>query len=437
MSIIAYINKNEVTSFLTQLYSIELLLALYLLYFVFGMSQFNSGYIFYNEYRVLEVLLLLVLCAAGLLCQRHSLSKSEGLFFLFVAAGSFFWDNYVFLLTDLLLVYLLYKSFYVLKYSPLITKIIIYASLTLFLLLPIALWDYIREGAYIGNWYRSAWNIRVYDSYFLVLSIFAVWLYLTEHRYKKIYLLFLFLAFLAVLLDGGRSATLAYTLLIIIIAVSYRHARWQLLAAYCVSWLSYIAVTYVANLGNSGLLIARESSSGRLELWMNALQCWSQRPLFGCGFYQLDSYSNLPAHPHNLFIQVLTETGIIGFGFFVYILVGMFRRIDWHQQHRYFIMAALLAIGIDLCLSGVSIYPVTQIALLWLFVFLLKNPEFAYSEKFNKNIVQQSVFNKTLSIILHSVLVIWFIYLFLNTNAFLVDAPITPPRFWTYGYHLF
>ena len=430
-------NKDNAICIFTKLANTELLIALYFLYFVFGIASFSSGYVFYNEYRVLEVLLLLVLCAVALLYQRHSLSKSEGLFFLFVVAGSFFWDNYVFLLTDLLLVYLLYKSFCVLNYSPLITKIIVYASLTLFLLLPIALWDYIGEGAYSANWYPLAWNIRVYNSYFLVLSIFVVWLCLTEKRYKKIYLLFLFLAFLAVLLDGGRSVTLAYTLLIAVIAASYRNVRWQLVTVYCLSWLAYIAVTYVANLGNSGLLIARESSSGRLELWINALKCWSQRPLFGCGFYQLDSYSNLPAHPHNLFIQVLTETGIIGFGFFVYILVGMFRRIDWHQQHRYFIMAALLAIGIDLCLSGVSIYPVTQIALLWLFVFLLKNPEFAYSEKFNKNIVQQSVFNKTLSIILHSVLVIWFIYLFLNTNAFLVDAPITPPRFWTYGYHLF
>ena len=101
-------NKDNAICIFTKLANTELLIALYFLYFVFGIASFSSGYVFYNEYRVLEVLLLLVLCAVALLYQRHSLSKSEGLFFLFVVAGSFFWDNYVFLLTDLLLVYLLY-----------------------------------------------------------------------------------------------------------------------------------------------------------------------------------------------------------------------------------------------------------------------------------------------------------------------------------------
>lgn len=430
-------NKDKVNYYLTQLCSKEFLIALYFLYFIFGIASFSSGYLFYNEYRVLEVLLALVLSTVASFYQRDSLSKSEFLFFGFIAVGSLFWDNSVFLLTDLLLVYLLYKSFRFLNYNPLITKIIVYTSLTLFLLLPVALWDYIRSGTYSANWYPLSWNIRVYDSYFLVLSIFAVWCYLTEQRYKKIYLLFLFLAFLAVLLDGGRSVTLAYTLLIAIVATSYRHARWQLLTVYSLSWLAYIAVTYAATFNGSGLRIARESSSGRIDLWKNGLRCWSQQPVFGCGFYQLDIYPNLSAHPHNLFVQVLTETGIIGISFLVYILVGILRRIDWHQKYHYFIIAALVAVGIDLSLSGIYIYPVTQIALLWLFVFLLKNPELSYIKSFDHDMVQPSVFSRAASFIVNLTLAIWFIHLFVNTSAFLVDATVVPPRFWTYGYQLF
>lgn len=418
----------------------ELLIASYFLLFIFGITTQND-YNFYNEYKVIQIVLLLVFGLSALSYSRLSISKAELFFFTFIAIGSLFWAQPAFVITELLLAYLLYQCFTFLNYRPLTSKIIVLASLTMFIQLPFSLWDYIATGHYQAIWYPLTWNIRVYDSYFLILSAFAVWFYMTKQAYR--YLLFLFLAFFAILLDGGRSATIAYTLFIAIVSMAYRQVRWELFRTYVASWLAYLSITYAASLavvnsgGGTGLRIARESSSGRIDLWANALQCWSQNPIIGCGFYQLEDYPNLSAHPHNLFIQVLTETGLLGFGFLIYIIFLIIKRIDWSQPQRYFVSAAFLAIGVDLFFSGVHIYPVTQMALLWLFVFLLKNPEFIHSKNINSPILQgNSSLVKVLSILIYLIISFWFIYILSNTNALSSETPITPPRFWVYGYQL-
>lgn len=420
----------------------EVLIIIYFLWFIFGID-IRGSYSFYNEYKVIQIVLLLLFGLGALFYSRFSISKVDLLFFAFIAVGSIFWAQSAFVITELFLAYLLYQCFTFLNYRQLTSKTIVLASLTMFIQLPFSLWDYLSTGTYEAIWYPLTWNIRVYDSYFLILSIFAVWFYMTKQAYRYLYLLFLFLAFFAILLDGGRSATIAYTLFIAIVSMAYRQVRWELFGTYVASWLAYLSITYAASLANTSgsdgmsLQVARESSSGRIDLWINAYQCWSQHPIIGCGFYQLEQYPNLSAHPHNLFIQVLTESGLLGFGFLLYIIFMMIKRIDCSQPQRYFVMAALLAVGVDLFFSGVHIYPVTQMALLWLFVFLLKNPEFIYSKNINSPILQSnSSLAKVLSILVYMIISFWFIYILSNTNALSSETPITPPRFWVYGYQL-
>ncbi|WP_372828924.1 O-antigen ligase family protein [Psychrobacter maritimus] len=431
-----------INCYVKQLINKELLIILYFLWFIFGFTRRND-FTFYNEYKVIQIVLLLTLGLRALSYSRLSISKVELLFFACIAIGSLFWAQPAFVITELFLAYLLYQCFKFLNYRQLTSKTIVLASLTIFIQLPFSLWDYLNTGTYEAIWYPLTWNIRVYDSYFLILSIFAVWFYLTQQAYRYLYLLFLFLAFFAILLDAGRSATIAYTLFIAIVSIAYRHVRWHFVFIYAASWLAYLSVTYAASFANTSssdgvsLQVARESSSGRIDLWINAYQCWLQHPIIGCGFYQLEQYPSLSAHPHNLFIQVLTETGLLGFGFLIYIIFMIIKRIDWSQHQSYFVMAALLAVGVDLFFSGVHIYPVTQMALLWLFVFLLKNPQFSYSSHFNQVIThRQSMTHRMLPVMIYLVINIWFIYLLSHTNALSSETPITPPRFWVYGYQL-
>lgn len=428
-------NKRAFGKYIKPLLNKELLLALYILLFIFGVTT-QDEYIFYNEYRAVQIVLLLLFGLITCFRQHDTIAKGELVFFGILAIGSVFWAKPAFVTTELLLVYLLYKSFGVLRYRELSSKLLLMISLTMFIQFPLALWDYVQTGKYAAIWYPLEWNIRVYDSYFLLSSIFAVWFYLTNQAYRYLYLCFLFLAFLAILLDGGRSSTIAYTLFIAIVSIAYSHIRGHLILTYAASWLAYISVTYAASFasGASTLRIVRESSSGRIDLWVNAYQCWLHHPVIGCGFYQLERHPNLSAHPHNLFVQILTETGLLGFALLIYIILMMIRRIDWAQPHCHFIMAALLAIGSDLFFSGVHVYPVTQMALLWVFIFLLKNPEFIRARL--APLPPKNLIATLLPSLFYIMVSLWFVGLLMSTEVFLSKVPFTPPRFWVYGYRL-
>ncbi|KAA0913666.1 O-antigen ligase family protein [Psychrobacter sp. ANT_WB68] len=417
----------------------ESFIGLYFLLFILGITA-GSEYGVYNESRIAEVVLLLGLCIYSYCCNHYLVTKVEWLFFAFVILGSFFWSNALFLIADLLLIYLLYKSFYWLEYRPVITKIIVFASFLFFLLLPVALWDYIATGTYSTEWYPLRLNIRIYNSYLLIISIFAVWLYLTENSYKNVYLGFLSLAFLSILIDGGRSATLAYSAFITMICLFNRSARWQLLAAYAMSWFTYLAISYLAALhagSTAAVQIVRATTSQRYDIWMDALKCWSQSPILGCGFYQLDSDRTLAAHPHNIFLQALSEIGLIGFGFLLVIIFVIAKNISWNLKQNYFVIAALLAISIELSLSGIHIYPITQIALLWLFVFLLKSPDFLHAKYFSRVPAFGLASHRFLSIASYLLLAGFFIYIFITTTALIDNELMTRPRFLENGYKIF
>lgn len=432
--------NSKYNNALCNIKSKEIFLLFYFLLFVFGISN-SISYNFYHEFRIIEVGLLLSYMFFSLFNKKWYISNIELIFFFFLIIGSLYWSYPLFIIVDLLLFYLLYKIFKILDYNEWITKIIVLSSLTIFLMLPLAVWDYLTTGIYAQNWYPLPWNIRVYNSYFLVISIFTAWLYLTEIKLKYLYLFILYLSFLSILLDNGRSATLAYSVFMSILVIYNRSDRSRLIITYSASWISYIFITYLSTLNvsdssTSGLQIVRMTSSLRFNLWNNAYECWLEHPIIGCGFYQMDTYPRLAAHPHNLFIQVLTETGLIGFGFLTVIIVTILKYIDWNFKKNYFVLAALFSISIDMSLSGIHIYPITQISLLWLFVFLLKNPIFYHSYHFVDILTVERKYDKYISIIVFIVITVLFIFIFINTTIFSLDTPSTPPRFWGYGYQL-
>lgn len=434
-------SKLQLMSAIKVLAHKESFIGLYFLLFIMGVTA-GSGYGIYNESRIVEVNILLCLGLYACIYKQYIVTKVDWLFFAFIVVGSFFWSNTLYVIADLLLFYLLYKSFYFLDYRPLLTKLLVLASFFIFLLLPVALWDYINSGSYSSYWYLSRLNIRIYNSYLLIISIFAVWFYMTEQSFRRLYLFFLFLAFLSVLLDAGRSATLAYTVFIFIICVFNRLVRWKLISIYVMSLLTYLAITYIAGIQDSTssiieLQIARSTTSQRYDIWMNAVQCWVQSPIWGCGFYQLDSTQTLAAHPHNLFLQVLSETGLVGFGLLLVIIFFIAKNISWNLRQNYFVIAALLSIGVELSLSGIHIYPITQIALLWLFVFLLKNPNFSHAKNFTQAKITRSKPDQLLFMVICISIFYFFLYSFITTTALIDNELMTRPRFLENGYRLY
>lgn len=62
-------------------------------------------------------------------------------------------------------------------------------------------------------------------------------------------------------------------------------------------------------------------SSGRDVIFENALEAFSRNPFFGAGFgSKLNPYSSGEASVHNVFMQVIGETGLIGLGLLIVVL---------------------------------------------------------------------------------------------------------------------
>lgn len=56
-------------------------------------------------------------------------------------------------------------------------------------------------------------------------------------------------------------------------------------------------------------------STGRPDLWSVGFQVWKEYPLFGAGFGSFSEVSGLPGsrHPHNFFVEMLSDLGLVGF----------------------------------------------------------------------------------------------------------------------------
>ena len=80
-------NQLAFNSYIKPLVNIESLLALYFLMFIFGFTT-QEGYLFYNEYRALQIILLIVIGFIASIYQRRTISKGELVFFALLMIGS-------------------------------------------------------------------------------------------------------------------------------------------------------------------------------------------------------------------------------------------------------------------------------------------------------------------------------------------------------------
>jgi len=67
----------------------------------------------------------------------------------------------------------------------------------------------------------------------------------------------------------------------------------------------------------------------RLRIWNSAIVQFKQNPIWGAG-YRSTYYDEIAdidnSHPHNVFLQFLAETGLLGFGLFVLFLFLVFQK---------------------------------------------------------------------------------------------------------------
>ena len=103
-----------------------------------------------------------------------------------------------------------------------------------------------------------------------------------------------------------------------------------------------------------------DGGSGRLVIWSNAINTFLDNPIFGIGInsireYNLEKYMK-GMYVHNSFLEVLVETGIVGFVIYIIFWVLLLRKasiLSKVQKKAKYILVTLLAIFVQMNLLSV------------------------------------------------------------------------------------
>ncbi|MEM7784124.1 MAG: O-antigen ligase family protein, partial [Planctomycetota bacterium] len=95
-----------------------------------------------------------------------------------------------------------------------------------------------------------------------------------------------------------------------------------------------------------------KTTNGRSVLAREGLEEWLKSPIYGQGLGKLNRMPRSGSGPHNLFLKILGETGLLGLFCFITGLAAMIYRGLQHQ-HRY-CRVIILGIVLSLMLDGMA-----------------------------------------------------------------------------------
>ena len=185
--------------------------------------------------------------------------------------------------------------------------------------------DFLSYGALVGFSYQTG----VTGYYLAVLAGFVFCVYLNIGRNKKsakIFTLVIFCSiYLLILLTRKRSQLLAVLILVIFLYAIYN--KKNVIKILVISSALLIGVILMLEYTTVGQTILNRSVgvnaslSGREYIYSVMIDNFKKRPLLGNGFgYTLKSVHKF-TNGHNVYLQVLSENGIIGLGLYLGLLI--------------------------------------------------------------------------------------------------------------------
>ncbi|KLA35602.1 hypothetical protein B4080_5868 [Bacillus cereus] len=131
-----------------------------------------------------------------------------------------------------------------------------------------------------------------------------------------------------------------------------------------------------------------DGASGRFDIWENGLKLFSDNPFFGIGIYNYRSYSNylfgIDHYMHNTFLEVLTESGMVGFVLYSLFFLGLFGMFYKNRKQKH----STNYLFFTLCSMGVMMSSLSLITNENFFLFLAVCWRYFYE---NKKIQKQGI----------------------------------------------
>lgn len=181
----------------------------------------------------------------------------------------------------------------------------------------------------------------------------ALGLFMTAKNIKQriFFLMALGLTSVGILITGNRTDILGAFITVILVVISFGTRSYSLramLAKVCTLVVILVALIMFTR-ENNGLrrLFMPEAwdvrtASSRTILMQEGIRMFKSSPLFGIGLdnfrynqdYRKDGFYIVANHPHNLFIQILAETGLVGMSCFLILMGAVFRLAMVTWRHR-------------------------------------------------------------------------------------------------------
>jgi len=182
-----------------------------------------------------------------------------------------------------------------------------------------------------------------YSALFLVLGI-SYLLFLTEKKYKYIYIL---IYFFALFLTGKKAQPIFLLIALFFLYIFQTKKLTKHLKIYMLAIIGVLVIYVSFPIWKNFAFLSRivqfiegfiaggdllELTSGRLVIYERALELWESDKIFGIGwtnFRQLGAYGNSEYTTwfqyfdvHNCYLQLLCETGIIGLSLYLILLIA-------------------------------------------------------------------------------------------------------------------
>ncbi len=185
---------------------------------------------------------------------------------------------------------------------------------------------------YVGDWVRTrSYYFGIFSdpndtALFLVSSLPLAWAYFWDGTKKISYLAIVCVTiiFLAIITTESRSGFMA----LVFLAGAY------ILLKFPINWLwTIVPIAFVA-LVSAPILMAQlgwtdESAMDRFNYWGEANFAFKSSPIFGVGYGLINDFTYQSASVHNSFITAYAELGVIGYtfwlGLIIFALFGMLR----------------------------------------------------------------------------------------------------------------
>ncbi len=195
---------------------------------------------------------------------------------------------------------------------------------------------------YIYRIYSTFGNPNVAGSWFAAMIIISLYLWESQRRQKKKYIVGILIFIIGLAFSGSKGATLSLEVAILVYALLTKNK---------VSKNALLVTFFIVLLCAAISPEINHPLSSRIPIWTKVIKLYFEKPILGWGTFGILAKTK-KLHAHNLWLSLLTMYGTVGFLIYVWIKVYIWKNIQLLLKSDLPIFSALTALQVMFVAHG-------------------------------------------------------------------------------------